>query len=53
MMIVGISTAIIWGTNPELKKLVYEVLPGMTAGILVYLIARPFIRSDMKAASEK
>lgn len=53
MMIVGISTAIVWGTNPELKKLVYEVLPGMTAGILVYLIARPFIRSDMKAASEK
>lgn len=53
MMIIGISTAIIWGTNPELQKLVYEVLPGMTAGILVYLIARPFIRSDMKAASEK
>lgn len=53
MMIVGISTAIIWGTNPELKNLVYEVLPGMTAGILVYLIARPFIRGDMKAASGK
>ena len=53
MMIVGISTAIIWGTNPELKKLVYEVLPGMTAGILVYLIARPFIRGDMKAAIRK
>ena len=53
MMIVGISTAIIWGTNPELKKLVYEVLPGMAAGILVYLIAWFFIKGDMKAAIRK
>ncbi|MGB3639845.1 MAG: sodium/proline symporter [Rivularia sp. (in: cyanobacteria)] len=53
MMIVGISTALIWSTNPELSKLVYEVLPGMTAGILVYLIAWFFIKSDMKAASRK
>mgnify|MGYP001791541051 CR=1 FL=1 len=53
MMIVGISTALIWRINPELSKLVYEVLPGMAGGILVYLIARLFIRGDMKTASEK
>ena len=53
MMLVGISTALVWSTNPELSKLVYEVLPGMTAGILVYLIAWFLIKSDMKAASRK
>ena len=53
MMLVGISTALVWSTNPELSKLVYEVFPGMAAGILVYLIAWFLIKSDMKAASRK
>ncbi|MEO1560922.1 MAG: sodium/proline symporter, partial [Cyanobacteria bacterium J06632_19] len=53
MMIVGISVALIWTITPELSKLVYSVLPGMVAGILVYLIAQFFIRSDMKAARGK
>ncbi len=53
MMVVGISTALIWTITPELSKLIYAVLPGMAAGILVYLIAQFFIGGDMKAASRK
>ncbi|MGB3650922.1 MAG: sodium/proline symporter [Rivularia sp. (in: cyanobacteria)] len=53
MMLVGISTALIWTITPELSKLIYAVLPGMTAGILVYLIAQFFISDDMKTASRK
>ena len=53
MMLVGISTALIWTITPELSKLIYAVLPGMTAGILVYLIAQFFIGDDMKTASRK
>ncbi|MDY6898680.1 MAG: sodium/proline symporter [Cyanobacteriota bacterium] len=53
MMVVGILSALIWTITPELSQLIYSVLPGMAAGILVYLIARLFIRGDMKAASEK
>ncbi len=52
MMLVGISTALIWTITP-VSKLIYAVLPGMTAGILVYLIAQFFIGDDMKTASRK
>ncbi len=51
MMIVGILTALIWRTTPELSNLVYEVLPGMAAGFVVYLIAQLF--SGNLAASRK
>ena len=49
MMVVGILSALIWTITPDLSKLVYSVLPGMAAGIFVYLIARLSIRSDVKA----
>ncbi|MEM6753134.1 MAG: sodium/proline symporter, partial [Cyanobacteria bacterium P01_C01_bin.38] len=52
MMLIGISTALIWKIT-ELSSFIYEVLPGMAAGILVYFIARLFIRGDMKPASGK
>jgi len=53
MMVVGILSALIWTITPDLSKLVYSVLPGMAAGIFVYLIARLFIRDEMKTASGK
>jgi len=49
MMVVGISAAVIWKTTPELSRLVYEVLPGMTAGILFYLIAQFFISGNKES----
>ncbi len=52
MMLVGISTALIWTITP-VSKLIYAVLPGMTAGILVYLIGQFFIGGDMKTARRK
>ncbi|MEO1376325.1 MAG: sodium/proline symporter [Cyanobacteria bacterium J06635_10] len=52
MMVVGILTALIWRTTPELSRLVYEVLPGMAAGLLVYFVAM-FITSNFRAASRK
>lgn len=42
MMIVGISTALIWNLVFKLSGIMYEVLPGMVASTLVYLIARFF-----------
>jgi len=48
MMLAGISAALIWKTTPELSRLVYEVLPGMAAGILVYLIAQFFIGRNIE-----
>ncbi|MCJ8279052.1 MAG: hypothetical protein MJK14_03680 [Rivularia sp. ALOHA_DT_140] len=51
MMLAGISTALIWKTT-GLSSFIYEVLPGMTAGILVYFIGQFFISGNMKAASK-
>lgn len=39
MMIVGIATAAIWNGVLQLSGSIYEVLPGMLAGFLVYGIA--------------
>ena len=44
MMIVGIATAAIWNGVLGLSGSIYEVLPGMLAGFLVYGIARVFDR---------
>jgi len=40
MMAVGIITAISWNLVFKLSSVVYEVLPGMIAGSLVYVVAR-------------
>lgn len=40
MMLVGITTAVIWNGVFKLSGSIYEVLPGMLAGFLVYAIAR-------------
>jgi sodium/proline symporter len=40
MMGVGIAAAIAWSLVFKLSNIVYEVLPGMTAGFMVYLVAR-------------
>ena len=39
MMIVGIGVAIAW-KQTGLSANMYEVLPGMAAGLLVYLVSR-------------
>ena len=40
MMLIGISTAAIWNGVLKLSASIYEVLPGMLAGFLVYGIAQ-------------
>ena len=40
MMLVGIATAAMWNGVLKLSGSIYEVLPGMLAGFLVYAIAR-------------
>ncbi len=40
MMVTGIATAMLWNLGFELSGAMYEVLPGMTAGIAVYGIAQ-------------
>ncbi len=40
MMITGIATALIWNLGFELSGAMYEVFPGMAAGIAVYGIAQ-------------
>jgi sodium/proline symporter len=42
MMLVGIVTAAVWNGVLKLSGSIYEVLPGMLAGFLVYGIARLF-----------
>ncbi|MDJ0897658.1 MAG: sodium/proline symporter [Xenococcus sp. MO_188.B8] len=42
MMLVGIATAAIWDGVLQFSSSVYEVLPGMLAGFLVYAIAQLF-----------
>ncbi|MBE9036408.1 sodium/proline symporter [aff. Roholtiella sp. LEGE 12411] len=46
MMSVGIAAAVSWSLVFKLSNIVYEVLPGMAAGILVYLIAQFFTRKQ-------
>ena len=40
MMLVGITTAAVWNGVLQLSGSIYEVLPGMLAGFLVYAIAQ-------------
>ena len=40
MMLVGITTAAFWNGVLQLSSSIYEVLPGMLAGFLVYGVAR-------------
>lgn len=40
MMVVGIATALVWNLGFHLSDAIYEVLPGMAAGMAVYGIAR-------------
>ena len=42
MMISGIATALIWNLGLNFSSALYEVLPGMMASIMVYLIAQSF-----------
>lgn len=42
MMVTGIATALVWNLGFQLSDAIYEVLPGMAAGIAVYGIARLF-----------
>ena len=42
MMLVGLATAATWNGVLKLSGSIYEVLPGMLAGFLVYGIARLF-----------
>lgn len=51
MMLVGMSASIIWKTT-GLSSFIYEVLPGMVAGMIVYLIGRLFIRNQMKTVNK-
>ncbi|MGK7920062.1 MAG: sodium/proline symporter [Trichodesmium sp.] len=44
MMISGIIVAITWNWGLKLSSAIYEVLPGMAAGFLVYLIAQFFTK---------
>ncbi|MUG98297.1 sodium/solute symporter [Scytonema sp. UIC 10036] len=44
MMVAGIAAALSWNLVLKLSPIVYEVLPGMVAGMLVYLIARIFTK---------
>ena len=48
MMIVGIASAMFWKLGLGFSGAVYEVLPGMLAGLLVYLISIPFTKPKAK-----
>ena len=50
MMLIGIFVSMYWKLGLELSGAVYEVLPGMAAGFLVYLISTLFMRSNKKEA---
>ena len=39
MMIAGIVTVLLWRYSWALSGALYDVMPGMTAGFLVYLVA--------------
>ena len=43
MMIIGMTTALTWKLVLNLSGVIYEVLPGMVAGIAVYGVYRSFL----------
>ena len=45
MMIMGIAVAIFWNVGLNLSSAIYEVLPGMAAGFIVYGVAHFFTNS--------
>lgn len=49
MMIVGIAVALTWNLQLRLSSAVYEVLPGMVASTVIYLIAQPLIATKSRA----
>ena len=53
MMLVGIATAAIWNGILKLSGSIYEVLPGMLAGFLVYGIARLLNSQLVKSKSDR
>ena len=50
MMIVGIATATLW-KQAGLSSNMYEVLPGMAAGLLVYFVSRLLTTESVKTES--
>ncbi|MEL7010073.1 MAG: sodium/proline symporter, partial [Cyanobacteria bacterium J06588_4] len=46
IMLVGIFVSMYWKLGLKLSGAVYEVFPGMAAGLLVYLIASLFVQVD-------
>ena len=48
MMIVGIGMAVIWNLGWGFSSAIYEVLPGMIAGSLVYVSSEFVIRNSVK-----
>ena len=48
MMLAGITTAAVWNGVLQLSSSIYEVLPGMLAGFLVYGVARLFKLQSVK-----
>jgi sodium/proline symporter len=47
MMGVGIASAMTWSLLFKWSSVVYEVLRGMAAGILVYLVAQLFTPNSL------
>ncbi|MEL7011342.1 MAG: sodium/proline symporter [Cyanobacteria bacterium J06588_4] len=46
IMLVGICVSMYWKLGLNLSGAVYEVFPGMAAGLLVYLVASLFVQPD-------
>jgi sodium/proline symporter len=46
MMLGGIAAALFWKVGLDLSGIVYEVLPGMAAGGLIYLGSQFFIAQE-------
>jgi len=46
MMVGGIAAALFWKLGLDLSGIVYEVLPGMAAGGLIYLGSQFFIAQE-------
>ncbi|NET47669.1 MAG: hypothetical protein F6K09_02870 [Merismopedia sp. SIO2A8] len=43
MIGMGIGTALMWRMGLHLSQDIYEVLPGMVAGTMTYLLAQPLL----------
>ena len=48
VMLAGIAVSLIWKLGLQLSDAVYEVLPGMAAGFLVYLVFWGLLRQSRK-----